>query len=195
MHCCKINHTTDVMLCRQLVCDLRFLRLWKFGLWSSGVWRRIVLWLPTFRETCCLLTEDGGNRFLRNIGNYLQDCMTSESRTPQSKLVFRILLNVSQIDICIKWKLEIPMQTRCLLKTNCHVNISFAIRLGLPSDLFPSGFQSKILCAVLTIMRTTCPTHLSRPLWFYHLNNILLNWRYTLIRRPPNYVFPHYVLP
>jgi hypothetical protein len=36
---------------------------------------------------------------------------------------------------------------------SCH------LRLGLPSDLFPSGFLAKILYPFFLPMRATCPSH------------------------------------
>jgi hypothetical protein len=37
-----------------------------------------------FGGTCCLYSEDGGSRFLRNVGAFLSDCTTSCLRRPLS---------------------------------------------------------------------------------------------------------------
>jgi hypothetical protein len=49
-------------------------------------------------------------------------------------------------------------QLHNLFIINC--NLSFSLYLGLPSDVFPSGFWIKILCAVLlSSVRLTCFVH------------------------------------
>jgi hypothetical protein len=53
------------------------------------------------------------------------------------------------------------------------LRLSFHLRLGLPSGLFPSFFQAKILC--FSHLTLACyMTGPCRPPWFYHLSNI---WR------------------
>jgi hypothetical protein len=56
--------------------------------------------------------------------------------------------------------------------------LSSHLRVALPSDLFPSGFPTKVLYAYST--RATCPAHYYPP-WFDHLNNI---WLRVQISKP-----------
>jgi hypothetical protein len=46
------------------------------------------IWVATFLKTCPthFYLEDGDSRFIRNGGIYLQDCMVSQHRRPQSIL-------------------------------------------------------------------------------------------------------------
>jgi hypothetical protein len=53
-----------------------------------------------------------------------------------------------------------PVHTSPSYLYKVHLNISLHLRLGLSSGLFPSGFPTKILYAVLfSPIRATCPAH------------------------------------
>jgi hypothetical protein len=54
-----------------------------------------------------------------------------------------------------------PVHTIPSYLSKIHLILSSHLSLGLPSGLFPSGFPTKILYAVLfSPIRATCPTHL-----------------------------------
>ena len=46
----------------------------------------------------------------------------------------------------------------CCLKI--HFNFLFLLCLGIPNDLFPSGFPAQNLYALLFLIHVTCPAHL-----------------------------------
>ena len=66
-----------------------------------------------------------------------------------------------------------------------HFNIILLLRLGLPNGLFPSGFPTKTLYAlILSPICATCPAHLILSIW---------SPEQYLVRSTDHYA-PHYVV-
>jgi hypothetical protein len=53
-----------------------------------------------------------------------------------------------------------PVHTAPFYISQIHFNFSIHLRLGLPNNLFPSGFPTKILYSFISPIRSTCPANL-----------------------------------